>query len=212
MTMGLPHVDPAAFDAETFDAVAACFEYPGPSAAAGQRRAAGRVRAFAPALAAALEDLAEWLEADLERGRERYTALFDLNPTATLDLGYHIFGEDYRRGELLAGLRAEQQKAGLATGGELPDHLTCLLRLLPRLPGPEDAEALVEVLLLPAMKRIATALAEDDGRYAAALRALPSLLGLAPAAAAGAHGPGAALGNTDTPHDDASCGEAASHV
>ena len=37
--------------------------------------------------------------------QELYTRTFDLNPVCALEVGYHLFGENYKRGEFLANLR-----------------------------------------------------------------------------------------------------------
>ena len=42
---------------------------------------------------------------------------------ATLDIGYVLFGDDYKRGELLANLNQEHRKANNDCGTELADHL-----------------------------------------------------------------------------------------
>ena len=36
--------------------------------------------------------------------QESYTQIFDLNPVCTLEAGYHLFGENYKRGLFLANL------------------------------------------------------------------------------------------------------------
>ncbi len=66
----------------------------------------------------------------LEGLQELYTTTFDLNPVATLEAGWHLWGEQYERGRFLAGLRARQDALGLDAGNELPDHLTILLPML----------------------------------------------------------------------------------
>src|SRR5450759_3107097 len=37
--------------------------------------------------------------------QELYTRTFDLSPVCALDIGYHLFGENYKRGVFLANLR-----------------------------------------------------------------------------------------------------------
>ena len=61
---------------------------------------------------------------------ELYTRTFDLNPVATLDLGWHLYGEQYERGRFLAELREREVKAGIDAGTELPDHITAILLLI----------------------------------------------------------------------------------
>lgn len=58
---------------------------------------------------------------------ELYTTTFDLNPVATLEIGWHLWGEQYERGRFLADLRGIQERIGITEATELPDHLTLLL-------------------------------------------------------------------------------------
>ena len=43
---------------------------------------------------------------------EIYTRTFDVQAITTLDVGYVLFGDDYKRGELLVNLNNEHTKAG----------------------------------------------------------------------------------------------------
>ncbi len=78
---------------------------------------------------------AEVKHVSLDGLEELYTRTFDLNPVASLDLGWHLYGEQYERGRLLAELRGRQAKLGIDSGTELPDHLTVVLRMLRYLDG-----------------------------------------------------------------------------
>lgn len=62
---------------------------------------------------------------------EHYTRAFDLNPAVTLDIGHHLWGDAYERGRFLAKMRERLEEAGICENGELPDHLTSVLRLIP---------------------------------------------------------------------------------
>src|SRR5215469_15396248 len=69
----------------------------------------------------------------LEDVQVLYTATFDLNPVCSLELGWHLFGENYERGELMVKMRAELRRHSIEESGELPDHLTHALELLGRM-------------------------------------------------------------------------------
>lgn len=159
--------------ADLLETVAASLEHPGPGKAETPGTAPGCVP---PALASALRELGAYLSAAPPgEAQERYAALFDLNPVCTLHAGYHLFGEDYKRGELLSGLAAELRRAEIPNGTELPDFFPTLLRLAAR----SDVEArstLVDYLLLPALVKMTAALAESKSPWAAVVRALPSAL------------------------------------
>jgi nitrate reductase assembly molybdenum cofactor insertion protein NarJ len=50
---------------------------------------------------------------------ELYTKTFDVQPICYLDLGYVIFGEDYKRGAFLLHMQEEQQKVNNDCGTDL---------------------------------------------------------------------------------------------
>lgn len=67
--------------------------------------------------------------------QETYTETFDLNPSTCLNLTYHIFGDDEKRGKVMAHLQEIYQKAGYeTTSGELPDYLPLMLEFLSECP------------------------------------------------------------------------------
>lgn len=163
-------------DRTTAELVARCLEYPEPDTARAARDAAERVASLHPALASALWSLATALETEPpSRAEEQYTQLFDMTPVCPLHAGYHVFGDTYLRGALLSNLGVELRENGLETGGEIPDYLPLLLRLLPRL-SDGDGGDLLEVLVLPALARMATALGDNRSPWAEIVRALPELL------------------------------------
>lgn len=101
----------------------------------------------------------------IEKVQELYTQTFDLNPICTLDIGYHLFGENYKRGELLARLRETEQPYDLGQGSQLPDHLPVLLRLLSKLDDEELRLALIGEILVPALGKMLEALSQTDNPY-----------------------------------------------
>lgn len=86
------------------------------------------------------------------RLQEIYTSAFDMKPDCTLNLSYHLFGEDQRRGLFLAKLKELYEQAGIDPGNELPDHLCLMLGYL----GTEaaDKEDLIVDCLVPAVSKI----------------------------------------------------------
>jgi nitrate reductase delta subunit len=92
---------------------------------------------------------------------ELYTRTFDLNPVATLEVGWHLWGEQYERGRFLADLRDLQDGLGIDGGSELPDHLTVLLATLACM---EDRTALA-AKIAPALQKIAAPLEEQGNPY-----------------------------------------------
>lgn len=98
---------------------------------------------------------------------ELYTRTFDLNPVATLEVGWHLWGEQYERGRFLADLRALQEKLGVDAGTELPDHLTIVLETLARMDDPAPLAEQIE----PALQKIAAPLEEQGNPYRHLIRA-----------------------------------------
>jgi len=107
--------------------------------------------------------------------QEVYTSAFDLRPDCTPNLGYHLFGDDGRRGLFLAELKGRMAARGIPPGAELPDHLTLVLRYLD---ASEEEERLVmiEDCLLPAAGRIVEVFGRSENPYGHAMRALLSLI------------------------------------
>lgn len=85
---------------------------------------------------------------------EEYTRAFELNSEASLYVGYHLFGESYRRSLFLLGLKERYQACGLETGSELPDHLAIILRYLARSGDREEDNELVREAVLPALDKL----------------------------------------------------------
>jgi nitrate reductase assembly molybdenum cofactor insertion protein NarJ len=65
-----------------------------------------------------------------------------------------MFGDDYKRGELLVNLNRELRQAGIDCGSELPDHLPTVLRLMARWEDRELAKEFAEEILHPALERV----------------------------------------------------------
>lgn len=99
---------------------------------------------------------------------ELYTRTFDLNPVATLEVGWHLWGEQYERGRFLANLRELQASLGVPMSNELPDHLTVLLETLALMEQPESLARQIA----PALEKIAKPLEEQGNPYRHVIRAV----------------------------------------
>ncbi len=89
---------------------------------------------------------------DLMTMQELYTRSFDVQAVTTLDIGYVLFGDDYKRGEMLANLNREHIEAGVDCGTELADYLPNLLRLLAVLEDEDLVCDLINAILVPALR------------------------------------------------------------
>ncbi|HEU5352564.1 MAG TPA: molecular chaperone TorD family protein [Terracidiphilus sp.] len=110
----------------------------------------------------------------LSQLQEVYTAAFDLRPDCTPNLGYHLFGDDARRGVFLAELKGRMEAHGMALGVELPDHISFILNYLDV--AQEERSAVIEDCLLPAVTQMIEVLKDSCNPYEHALRALLKLL------------------------------------
>ena len=156
-----------------YENLAAVLEYPGEGILERLSACLGLLREDYPEAARRLEKFENYsASVSPDSLRELYTVTFDLNPVCTLDVGYHVFGESYKRGAFLAGLQRSLREHGLEAGAELPDHLTVVLKLLARIESGEDRSALVELILVPALARMKKAFEGGDNPYAEVIRAV----------------------------------------
>ena len=90
-----------------------------------------------------------------EDGREElFTKTFDVQPICYLDLGYVIFGEDYKRGSFLLHMQEEQKRVGRDCSPELPDNLYHVLQLMTVHPDTTFVNELVAKIIVPGVKKM----------------------------------------------------------
>lgn len=107
--------------------------------------------------------------------QELFTRTFDLNPVCSLEMGWHLFGENYERGVLLVRMREELRRHQLPESSELPDHLTHVLRLLGEMEH-EYAADFVGACVLPALEKMRQAIQGKENPLEHVLGAVNSLL------------------------------------
>ena len=85
---------------------------------------------------ASIEEFIAHLEGvDAIHAQEQYTALFDMSPSTTLNVTYHLWGDGEKRAHLLTRLQQEYAGAGLEKKStELPDFLPLILEFLASVP------------------------------------------------------------------------------
>jgi nitrate reductase assembly molybdenum cofactor insertion protein NarJ len=102
---------------------------------------------------------------DLHSREEYFINTFEVEALISMDLGYILFGEDYKRGNFLAMMQQEQISAGNDLGSELADHLPNVMRLLPLMSEQKVAEELAYSIMLPAIREILKKFENTDNVY-----------------------------------------------
>lgn len=115
-------------------------------------------------------------ERSLAYQQEYYTETFDVQPLSTLDIGYVLFGDDYRRGVFLVNIQREHILAGNDCGRELPDHLPNILTLLPMISDKDFVEELICSLMIPALAEMIRRFRKTENHYRSLLELLLSVM------------------------------------
>lgn len=89
-----------------------------------------------------------------EEWQELYTKTFDINGSCCLDVGYVLFGEDYKRGDFLVHIKNLYTRLNLECGPELPDYLPYMLNALEYMPEGIEKKDLVEKIIIPAISKM----------------------------------------------------------
>lgn len=109
---------------------------------------------------------------NLDEHREYYIKTFDVQASCYLDIGYILFGEDYKRGEFLVNLAKEHKKAENDCGAELADHLPNLLNLMDKTDDKKFVEELAYCLMIPAIKEMLKTFVDKGNIYIKSLELL----------------------------------------
>lgn len=88
------------------------------------------------------------------RLEEIYTGTFDLDAACYPYVGYHLFGESYKRSLFMQQLKERYQAQGFMVEHELPDHLAVLLRFLATGDDPDLVHIIIQEALLPALEQM----------------------------------------------------------
>jgi len=136
------------------EAIALGFIYPTPSSVAALTEATESATR-GPVQRKLRQFIAEIQELSLGAWEELHTATLDLSPPFVPYVGHVQWGDNYKRGELMATLKGEMTAAGIDLRGELPDHIEPILRYLAVVTDPN--EELVEILR-PTVETMSTTL------------------------------------------------------
>lgn len=117
------------------------------------------------------EQVANFGMAEIE---ELYVRTFDLNPATTLDLGWHLFGEEYHRGLFLVKLNNLMSGYQVEKSSELPDHITHVMAILGRM-DEESAVDFATACIIPSLRKMFEAI-DSANPYHSLVEAVLQLL------------------------------------
>lgn len=106
---------------------------------------------------------------------EAFTRTFDVNPACALEIGWHLFGEEYARGTMLVRMREELRKYGIAESSELTDHITHVLAVIAAMPA-DEAERFVGACVGPAVEKMRRALEGNGSPYGHVINCLSAFI------------------------------------
>lgn len=152
-------------------------EYPTPALSGQVKACIESLRPMHPEAAGKLFDFSNSLqEHSRSQMEELYTSTFDMQPVCYPYVGYHLFGESYKRGAFMAKLVEGYRACGYAAGQELPDHVAVILRFLAlgaMARNNDFGHILLLEGLLPALEKMTAAFEGQAGNpYSAVLSAL----------------------------------------
>jgi nitrate reductase molybdenum cofactor assembly chaperone len=113
---------------------------------------------------------------NVKQQQEHFMKTFDVQAICFLDIGYMMFGEDYKRAQLLVNLQKEHTVAGIDCGTELADHLPNVLCLLSKTKNDEFAEELGFIITSPVVRFMLTKFNNIDNYYKELLEVLLEML------------------------------------
>jgi nitrate reductase assembly molybdenum cofactor insertion protein NarJ len=138
-----------------YELIAGLFEYPDPGFPGTVTEIQAHLDDRYPVAGEMLRPFAQFVsEASLLDIEELFIRSFDVQAITTLDIGYVLFGDDYKRGELLVNLNREHKKVQNDCRNELSDHLSNVLRLLPKMQDQEIVAELIEKMIAPVLRKM----------------------------------------------------------
>ncbi|GIK10126.1 MAG: hypothetical protein JETCAE02_00140 [Anaerolineaceae bacterium] len=147
-----------------YQCFARMLEYPAGGTLQAAIKAQGLLRDEDPQSAAQLKEFYDYAAA-LPPGRleEVYTGTFDLDAACHPYVGYHLFGETYKRSIFLVELKQRYATDNFAfPDTELPDHLAVILHFLATARDETQTQEIARDALLPTLDRM-TGRAKSEG-------------------------------------------------
>ena len=160
----------------SYEALSQALIYPDAAYAELAQRLPGALAESEPEASSSLESFAAQVRGlSLTELQELFTRTFDLSPTCSLEVGWHLYGEEYARGAFLVSMRQQLKRFSLQENGELPDHLTHILLLAGAMDSDERAQ-FIALYVLPAVRKMAKALEGKDNPYGGVIKTIEGVL------------------------------------
>ena len=138
-----------------YRAFADVFRYPSESFPEEILRCRNVLKDRYPKVLECFDTFAQWAaNTPLNELEEVYTKTFHIQAICYLDLGFVIFGEDYKRGSFLVNMKNKQEAAKNDCGNELPDNLVNVLTLIPLVHDYAFRDELVGLIIIPALEKM----------------------------------------------------------
>jgi nitrate reductase molybdenum cofactor assembly chaperone NarJ/NarW len=159
-------------DRNIYNVLADILEYPTPEIA---RQAKACVLALASVNGKAqghFETFSKYcLTVPVSRIEALYTDTFDVQALCCPYVGFHLFGEDRGRGMFMAMLKEHYRAEIHEVNGELPDHISVMLRFLSDRERSSENMDLISYCLIPAMKKMVSLFKDGANPYRGVLEA-----------------------------------------
>ncbi|MBK5290777.1 MAG: molecular chaperone TorD family protein [Acidobacteriia bacterium] len=159
-----------------YDTLAGLLAYPGSGYGKTLHFCRSAMSAMDVEAAARLNELSARIDPlSTEQLQELYVQTFELNPVCSLEAGWHLFGENYDRGEFLVLMRQQLRRHGLTESAELPDHLTHILPVIGRMEAREAAQ-FYESFLGKALSKMMEGIQGKDNPFELLVGAIAGML------------------------------------
>ena len=115
-------------------------------------------------------------QAPISGMKEIYTRTFELQHSRFPYVGYHLFGEDYRRKMFMARLLERYRLIYFSAEKELPDHLGVMLRFLAREDEGEERRELIEKCIIPSLGKMIQGFGDGENPYKFVMESLLAVM------------------------------------
>jgi len=159
-------------DRNVFDLLADVLEYPGPEIAVQAEVCLSALGIVGGQARGHFNGFREFcLKNQLCRLEELYTETFDLQAICCPYVGFHLFGDDRARGMFMVKLKEHYLKEDYPVNGELPDHISIMLRYLSIAVRSDETRDLISYCLIPAAKKMIPLFKDSRNPYQGVLKA-----------------------------------------